>query len=151
MSFNKRKKFSRQRGRDHGWGSKKKHRGKGSRGGKGNAGSGKRSWAKTPRQKGWKKLDLGKFGFVKRNATKVNAINLRFIEENLKRLVSEKLIVEEKGFYIVDLKKLGFNKVLGTGKLTKKFRITADYASKKAIESVKKSGGEIILPKEEKE
>ena len=43
MTHNKRKKNSRQRGEwTHGWGAKKKHRGAGHRGGRGNAGSGKR-------------------------------------------------------------------------------------------------------------
>ena len=44
MVVNKRKKFSRQRGgHTHGWGSKKKHRGSGNRGGKGMGGTGKRA------------------------------------------------------------------------------------------------------------
>ncbi|MBU4284395.1 MAG: uL15 family ribosomal protein, partial [Nanoarchaeota archaeon] len=60
-----------------------------------------------------------------------------------------------------DLKKLGFNKLLSTGKITKKFSIKCEYASKKAIDKIKKAGGSIILeekkpkkikekPKEEK-
>lgn len=151
MVVNKRKKVSRQRGSfTHGWGAKKKHRGGGSRGGKGNAGGGKRSWAKAPAKGGWRKNKLGKHGFVNKNPVKIKAVNLKFIEENLQKLVAQKLVSEEKGIYIVELKKLGFNKVLGTGRLTKKFRITADYASKKALESVKKAGGEIMLPKEVK-
>jgi large subunit ribosomal protein L15 len=151
MVINKRKKFTRQRGSGvHGWGAKKKHRGGGSRGGRGNAGGGKRSWAKAPAQGGWRKMELGKHGFVNKNPVKIKAVNLKFIDENLQKLVAQKLISEEKGVYIIELKKLGFNKVLGAGKLTKKFKITADYASKKALESVKKAGGEITLSKEVK-
>ena len=49
MVVNKRKKNSRQRGSTtHGFGSKKKHRGHGSRGGSGLAGTGKRADAKKP-------------------------------------------------------------------------------------------------------
>ncbi len=150
MVVNKRRKFTRQRASGHGWGAKKKHRGGGSRGGKGNAGSGKRSWAKAPAKGGWKKMELGKHGFVNKNPTKVKAVNLKFIENNLQNLIAQKLVSEEKGVYNIELKKLGFNKVLGTGKLTKKLKITADYASKKALESVKKAGGEITLSKEVK-
>ena len=63
MKF-KKKKLVKQRGsKTHGWGSKKKHRGAGNRGGKGNAGSGKRADQKKPsfwKSKDWK---YGIYGF----------------------------------------------------------------------------------------
>ena len=49
MTVNKRKKNVRQRGhKTHGWGEKKKHRGKGHQGGAGMAGTGKRADSKKP-------------------------------------------------------------------------------------------------------
>ena len=50
MTYNKRKKNTRMRGgTTHGYGSMKKNRGAGNRGGRGNAGSGKRADSKKPK------------------------------------------------------------------------------------------------------
>ncbi len=146
----------------HGWGAMKKHRGAGSRGGRGMAGTGKRGDAKKPSI--WKnKKYFGKHGFTrpKKITIKIKAINLKTIEQKLESLLSKKLIEKKNDSYVVDLKKLGFNKLLSTGKITKKFSIKCEYASKKAIDKIKKSGSNIILeekkvkevkekPKEEK-
>ena len=45
----------------------------------------------------------------------------------------------------MELEKLGFQKLLGDGKATHKFRITAKFASGIAIEKIKEAGGEITL------
>ena len=75
MTVNKRKKISRYRGSmTHGGGSKKKRRGSGNRGGKGLAGSGKRSDSKKPSL--WKEKYFGKFGFVSKNKSTINAVNI---------------------------------------------------------------------------
>ena len=55
------------------------------------------------------------------------------------------MIAKEKDVYVVDSKKLKFNKLLGKGKPKEKFRITVKYASAKAIETVKSAGGEVII------
>lgn len=130
----------------HGWGSMKKHRGAGSRGGRGMAGTGKRGDAKKPSI--WKdKKYFGKHGFKrpKKITIEIKAINLKTIEQNLESLLSKKLIEKKNDSYVIDLKKLGFNKLLSTGKVTKKFSIKCEYASKKAIDKIKKAGGNIIL------
>ena len=143
----------------HGWGAMKKHRGAGSRGGRGMAGTGKRGDAKKPSI--WKdKKYFGKYGFKrpKKITIKIKAINLKTIEQNLEPLLLKKLIEKKNDSYVIDLKKLGFNKLLSTGKITKKFDIKCEYASKKAIDKIKKSGGDIVLeekkvkekPKQEK-
>lgn len=133
MVVNKRKKFSRQRGSyTHGWGSKKKHRGKGSKGGKGMAGTGKRADTKKPSL--WKGVYFGKCGFVKKGIIKkVNPVNLLYFENNLDNLIENKLIKKEGDFYIIDAAKIKFNKILGYGKLTKKYKITAPSFSKKLL------------------
>ena len=77
MTINKRKKNTRQRGHStHGWGSKKKHRGKGHQGGAGMAGSGKRADSKKPSI--WKdKHYFGKHGFIsKSTSVKIKSIKL---------------------------------------------------------------------------
>ncbi len=137
MTVNKRKKFSRQRGRHtHGWGSKKKHRGAGNRGGKGMAGTGKRG--DSIKTLIWKnKKYFGKYGFTSKSVVKINAVNIDYVEEKL----------SSKDGGVIDLGKLGYNKLLGKGQIKNKLKIKVDMASAKAIDKIKKAGGEVILGK----
>jgi large subunit ribosomal protein L15 len=144
MTVKMRKKNSRQRGsHTHGWGSKKKHRGAGNRGGRGMAGTGKRGDAKKPSI--WKKRYLGKYGFKKKNIkVKINAINIRTIEQEILKLLNLKLAEEKDGSVVLDLKKIGYNKLLSNGKVSRKLKITTPYASASAIEKIKAAGGEVV-------
>lgn len=145
MTVNKRKKVSRMRGsHTHGWGAKCKHRGAGHRGGRGNAGSGKRSDCKKPSN--WGDVDyFGKHGFVSKGQREETVpVNLMYFEERLEKLVKEKLIKREGEHYIIDVSKLGFNKVLGYGKIKNKYKITSPYFSKEAKDKIKEAGGEAI-------
>jgi len=153
MPTNRRKKNVRQRAHTtHGWGSMKKHRGAGNRGGRGMAGTGKRADQKKPSiLKEYGNTYFGKRGFFKHNKKIVKAINISYFEEKLKDLLSKNLINEKDKGYIVDLKSLGYNKLIGSGKITKKFIITAEAASKKAVEKIKKAGGQVLLPSEKVE
>ena len=152
MTVNKRKKNSRQRGSfTHGWGSKKKHRGSGNKGGVGRAGSGKRSDCKKPSN--WKDpYYFGKFGFKKKGAVeKIVYVNLEYFEKNCDKLVESKLIESKGGAYLVDVEKLGFNKVLGGGRLTKKMKISSPYFSAGAVEKIRAAGGEAVATRAKKE
>ena len=144
MTVNKRKKSVRYRGsKTHGCGSMKKRRGAGNRGGRGNAGSGKRADSKKPSL--WKERYFGKFGFKSKSTTDIRPVNIEYLEANIEKLNGQNSITKENDVYSVDLEKLGFNKLLGSGKVLNKYRIKVSYASKKAIEKVKGSGGEVIL------
>lgn len=141
-----RKKFSRERGsHTHGWGSKKKHRGSGNRGGFGMAGTGKR--ADQMKTLIWKDKDyFGKHGFIKKGIIeKINFVNIDYIDENLERLLKDKSISKEGSSYIIDLGKMGYNKLLGNGSVKNKLKIKVKYASSGAVEKVKKAGGEVVL------
>ncbi len=145
MTFNRRKKNSRQRGsKTHGWGAKKKHRGKGHQGGAGMAGTGKRADSKKPSI--WKNKDyFGKHGFVSKTPKiKINPVNVSYLEEHINKFLSSNLVKKENGIYSVELEKLGYNKLLGDGKISAKFKIKTPYASKSAIEKIKEAGGEVI-------
>lgn len=147
----KKRKSVRMRGtKTHGWGAMKKHRGSGHQGGVGNAGSGKRGDAKKPTYLKEKRI-FGRHGFVRPNKKQVYAINLVELERKREYLLNAKLIQEEKGFTIIDLKKLGYNKLLATGIIKTKFKITAEYASANAINKVQAAGGEIVVDKKAKE
>ncbi|MBI2135060.1 uL15 family ribosomal protein [Candidatus Woesearchaeota archaeon] len=144
MTVNKRKKSSRYRGsKTHGSGSMKKRRGAGNRGGRGMAGSGKRADSKKPSI--WEERYFGKFGFKSKSTTDIRPVNIEYLEANIEKLSRQNSITKEKDVYSVDLEKLGFNKLLGSGKVLNKYRIRVPYASKKAIDKVKGSGGEVIL------
>ena len=128
-------------GNSHGWGHKKKHRGAGSRGGRGNAGSGKRADTKRPTIiNKYGTVDLAKKGFVRPNFVAYNSINIR----DLNLLIEKGKVSGE-----VNLKELGFQKLLGTGNLSQAIKITVKMASKGAIEKVKKAGGDVIVTAQE--
>ncbi|MBI2671006.1 uL15 family ribosomal protein [Candidatus Woesearchaeota archaeon] len=143
MAVNKRKKNTRMRGsQTHGWGAKKKHRGAGNRGGRGMAGSGKRADQKKPSiLKEFGNKYFGKHGFTRPQKTikKDSVVHLYFLEEN-----AEKIAKKENGFYNINLNELGYTKLLGTGEITKKYKIICKKISKKAQEKIKRLNGEVI-------
>lgn len=150
MTHNKRKKNSRQRGsHTHGGGAMKKRRGAGHRGGRGNAGSGKRGDVKKPSF--WKNTKhFGKFGFRPINKQKINAINLNELQAKLETLLKQGKVTKQKDVYKVDLMLLGYDKLLGTGKVTSNLEINVDVATQKAISKVESAGGKVILPEVQK-
>jgi large subunit ribosomal protein L15 len=141
MVIRKRKKVLRYRGhRTHGGGAAKKRRGAGNRGGRGMAGSGKRADQKKPTiLKLYGNKYFGKKGFISKNPRKVKAVNISYIEKNIDKF-------EKKGdSFIINLKDLGINKLLGAGYVKNKLIVTVESASKKAVEKIKKAGGDITL------
>ena len=144
MTVNKRKKSARYRGsKTHGCGSMKKRRGAGNKGGRGMAGSGKRADSKKPSL--WGERYFGKFGFKSKSTADIRPVNIEYLEANIGKLSMQNAAVKENDMYSIDLEKLGFNKLLGSGKVLNKYRVRVSYASKKAIEKVKGRGGEVIL------
>ncbi|MCK4968826.1 MAG: uL15 family ribosomal protein [Candidatus Aenigmarchaeota archaeon] len=145
MTTNRTKKVRKLRGsRTYGWGHPKKHRGAGSRGGVGNAGRGKKgqqrmSWVNKYGTR------IGSVGFKIPVAVKLipTTINLSEIEKNLDNYINDKLATKENGKILIDATKLGYDKVLGSGKLTTSIVIKAKSFSKKAEEKIKKAKGEI--------
>jgi large subunit ribosomal protein L15 len=148
----KRKKNARQRGgKTHGWGAMKKHRGAGNRGGRGNAGSGKRAdqrkpsyWDnRKPMRSGQKRGQdyFGKKGFYSIQATESNAINVRELDRRIDSWVSEKKIQKTGDTYTIDLNSFSIDKLLGGGQITKKVKVNVAKASQQAVEKVAAAGG----------
>ena len=108
------------------------------------AGTGKRADSKKPSI--WKDVNyFGKHGFVSKTPkVKINAVNVSYLEQHLNRLLSSNIIKKEGAVYSVELEKLGYNKLLGDGQISMKFKITAPYASKSAIAKVREAGGEVV-------
>ena len=142
MVVNKRRKSGRFRAHTtHGYGSMKKNRGAGNRGGRGMAGSGKRADQKKPTiLKLYGRSYFGKHGFKNPNS---QAFYKRCI--NLSELDS--LVKKEGDSFVVNLVELGYDKLLGRGKVTRKLKIVAPSFSKKALEKVKAVGGEVVESK----
>jgi len=152
MVILKRKKNERQRARTtHGWGSMKKRRGAGNRGGRGNAGAGKRGAHNKPSFFKNKKY-LGKHGFIRRRTTKkVITLNLCGIQQHIEQWVLKGKATKEGEIYKLNATAIGFTKLLGSGNLDKKVEVTIGHASSKAVERVQEAGGKVVLPAAEEE
>ncbi|MBW3011256.1 uL15 family ribosomal protein, partial [Candidatus Woesearchaeota archaeon] len=145
MAKRKRKKCVKYRGQTtHGWGSMKKHRGAGNRGGRGMAGTGKRGDAKKP------SIDVGtyfgKHGFKSiKKISKGNkdSINISDLDKKLANLIKNKAAEEKSGMYSIDLGKLGYIKLLGTGDTKNKYILKISSASKSAITKIEQAGGKV--------
>ncbi len=141
MVVNRGKKVNKYRAHTtHGGGHRKKRRGAGSRGGRGRAGTGKRA--------GHKRIGviMGTKGFKpRRDSKKIKVTNLAYFTlENLNSFESKGLVTKEGDMFVVDLAKLGFQKVLGTGKVGAKLKIIAQSYSATAAKKVEAAGGEIV-------
>jgi len=142
MTTHKRKKVTKYRGHTtHGGGHRKKRRGAGSRGGRGNAGSGKRAGHK----KAGISRKLGSRGFKSKSGPKDKALNVGYFTiENINKLVSSGKVVKEGNYYLVDIKKLGYDKLLGAGNTKLKLKVTSLVYSARAEQKIKAAGGEMV-------
>lgn len=131
-------------GTTHGYGSMKKNRGAGNRGGRGMAGTGKRGDAKKPSIN--PKKYFGKHGFKslkKLKQRKRDSINVADLDRKLPSLLKDKLAEQKDGSYHIDLKKLGYSKLLGTGETNNKYVLTVPSASKSATVKIDRAGGKV--------
>lgn len=89
----------------------------------------------------------GKKGFtsVAQKKPAGRALNLWQLGEMVDKLVSEKKaqLVGEK--VVVDLKQLGFKKLLGTGSISRALQVKVDQCSEGALKKLKGAGGEAVL------
>jgi large subunit ribosomal protein L15 len=129
--------------RGKGWGFHKKHRGKGSKGGVGMAGTGKKGGAKITLRTRYFPNYFGKYGFVNLNKkTKLKTVNLEEINDRLNSLIKKGIIKKGKDGFEV---KLDGYKILGYGECKEKLIIQCGSCSKAAKEKIEKNGGRIIL------
>lgn len=141
MVVRKEKKVGRYRGQStHGGGHRKKRRGGGSRGGRGLAGTGKKSGHLKIRHK------LGRTGFTsKRRAAAPVTVNVGFFtKDKVAYLVQEGKATKEKDVYVVNLSQLGYGKLLGTGSTSLKLKLIVASYSAQAEEKITAAGGSII-------
>jgi len=166
------KKIKKIRGsRTCGGGSHKRRRGRGSRGGAGNAGALKHKYIKTIKEG----VEIGKHGFTRpesirgefrmkkelvatlrelKNEGKLDDYTYKFfksrpelnvgdLEEVLDRLRNFGLVSVEEDTYVIDLSELGYYKLLGRGSLTRKLKVKVAHASPTAIAKIEAAGGSV--------
>lgn len=145
MKFKKKRNVKFRGSKTHGWGSMKKHRGSGNRGGFGMAGTGKRAkQLKTLVIKLYGNEYFGKRGF-KKAVKKYSTMNISYLNEHIESFLKQGLASKEGDTFILHLEKLNSKKLLGKGNLSYKMKIHAHHASANAIKKIKQAGGEVIL------
>ena len=145
MVVRRKKKYRKFRGhRSYGKGRHKRARGAGSRGGRGKAGMHKHKWTYTVK---YEPEHFGKRGFTrpKEVVRKLKGINLKELDKLVEKLIEEKAVEEENGKIKLNLLKLGYEKVLGSGKITKPLIVEAKAFSEKAKRKIEEAGGEVRI------
>ncbi len=142
----RRKKNSRLRAdTTHGYGSMKKNRGAGHRGGRGMAGSGKRADTKKPTiLKLFGNSYFGRRGFKVPGSVSHVCMNLDYLDARLDAYVAAQLVTKEGDVYVVDLVTLGYTKLLGRGQIRSKIKLTAPALSTVAKQKIEKAGGSVV-------
>ncbi|MFH0970609.1 MAG: uL15 family ribosomal protein [Candidatus Diapherotrites archaeon] len=128
---------NKQRGeRTHGHGDTKNRRGAGNRGGRGKAGSHKHKFSKYHATFGVK---------VRQNprTTKGIAINVSQLASYLPKWADQGKIVQEDGLWIIDGRKVGVSKLLGSGIVPENLYIRHIKVSEKARQKIEEAEGEI--------
>ena len=129
--------------RTHGRG-KKAGRGAGKRGGRGNAGLHKHKYIKTVK---YLPNHFGRHGF-KRPQTVVGrkiTINLFTLDEKLDGMIKEGKVKKTKNNYELNLNQLGYEKLLGSGIITKPVNVTVKEATEVAKSKIKEAGGKVNI------
>jgi large subunit ribosomal protein L15 len=145
------KKVTKMRGsRTHGYGAGKKHRGAGHRGGRGNAGWGGK-YKDTKQPSLIKQVHLHYMPKKYRKPmrppirTEYEPINIEYLEYYYDKLKESGFIKEENDYSVINLKDLGFNKLLSRGEPKRKWKIITKFVSEKAKEKIENAGGEVII------
>ena len=142
----KKRKVRKKRGsRTHGFGIVGQHRGGGQRGGHGKVGFHKHKWTYTIK---YEPERFGKHGFKPPIRKEVSAINVGELDEQIDSLLDNKQAEKTKEGVRVYLNRLGYDKLLGKGKVTHPLIIQVDFCSKSAAEKIEEAGGKILGTKQ---
>jgi large subunit ribosomal protein L15 len=137
MPTNKRSKY---RGsRTCGGGTHKNRRGAGNRGGRGRAGINAHHFVKWYKEMGGPVF--GKNGFSNSSQTTVTVIDVGIIDQIIPSLLAQGIAKNEGDIIVINTADMGIEKVLGSGKVTKKMNISAQAFSESAKAKIEKMGG----------
>ena len=133
------RKSRRQRGSRYcGWGQVGQHRQSGSRGGSGGAGKHKHFFTRTVIE------EPNHFGHDAFNSYNRNLVHRWINIRDLDSVVAKHGKVDEDGRVILDLTSLGYDKLLGGGKVNSAFAVKVANISENAKEKIQQAGGEIF-------
>jgi len=150
---------------------KNNSRGRGCRGGSGNAGMFKHKYIKAIKEG----YDIGKYGFNRPKAVRSDVRAIKAVKETLRelrkegkldeytyrylysrpelnvgelnfiidRLVENGIASKEGDVYSINLDELGYTKLLGTGVVDKAIKVTVFKATPKAVEKIEAAGGSV--------
>lgn len=124
--------------RTYGWGRKGQHRKSGGRGGFGRAGLHKHKWSWVLR---YEPDYFSKRGFRSPNPKAERTINVGELEALAERLKPSK----KRGAVTLDLMQLGYDKLLGGGRVSRPLLLKASRATELAIAKVEGAGGKVEL------
>jgi large subunit ribosomal protein L15 len=137
MPTNKRSKY---RGsRTCGGGTHKNRRGAGNRGGRGRAGINAHHFVKWYKEMGGPVF--GKDGFSNSSQIHVTVMDVGIIDQIIPSLLAQGIAKNEGDAIVINTADMGINKVLGSGKVTKKLNISAEAFSESAKIKIEKMGG----------
>jgi large subunit ribosomal protein L15 len=133
------RKSRKQRGsRFCGWGQIGQHRASGSRGGVGGAGKHKHFYIRTVME------EPDHFGHEQFHALRKTDVSKWVNIKDLNQLMKYSEVSEE-GKTVLDLDELGYEKLLGTGRVDGSFTIKVKRISQSAQEKINQAGGEVLI------
>ncbi|MGH9954147.1 MAG: uL15 family ribosomal protein [Nitrososphaeraceae archaeon] len=137
------RKSRRQRGsRFCGWGQIGQHRQSGSRGGIGGAGKHKHFWIRTVIE------EPDHFGHDSTKPTRQNRLNRWVNLRDVNDLAFRFGTTNEHGKLVLDLRSIGYDKLLGGGTLLKPIVVRVAKVSATAKQKIELAGGDIVLNEE---
>ncbi|MCD6509324.1 MAG: uL15 family ribosomal protein [Thermoprotei archaeon] len=145
MVVRRKKKSRYMRGtRTCGWGRVGQHRKSGRKGGVGHAGMHKHFWTWVVK---YAPDYFGKHGFTRppKLVREVQGVNVGWLDSEAENLVLKGIARKEGEGIFIDVSELGFNKVLGGGRVTKRLIVKAPSFTERAMEKIKSAGGEVIV------
>ena len=128
--------------RTHGYGQIGQHRKTGGKGGR-KAGRHKSGWTWVIKHE---PNYFGKRGFTSPQSLhhKTSIINVGQLEELADRLATTEQPEKKKKKTVLDLNKLGYNKLLGMGNITRPLLVKITSHSENAAKKIEKAGGQIL-------
>jgi len=141
MPTNKRSKY---RGsRTCGGGTHKNRRGAGNRGGRGHAGINAHHFVKYYKELGGPVF--GKDGFCNQTSTEETTIDVGTLDQIVPSLLAQGIAKQDGDAVVINAADMGIEKILGSGKVTKKLNISASAFSETAKAKIEKSGGKALV------
>jgi large subunit ribosomal protein L15 len=141
LPHNKRKVRKQRGSRTYGYGRVGQHRGSGKRGGTGKTGRRKHKWTYILK---YEPNYFEKKGFKSTRKKLMKTINVGELDEQVMQLPKQKKAFRKHGKIHVNLEKMGFNKLLGSGQVTHPLVVSVQTFSKSSINKIQDAGGRIL-------